>query len=283
MLRATRTGNPAERGRTSAGDAARRRRQQRRWRSCSPTATAPTAAIQEVDSGQFDDAGEVFAACGNGMAMRTATGRASSAGSTTTSSSTTRTPTCRGGSGARGWPIRYEPGRRAASPARGQHEEWSPLFMFHVDRNRLLMLTKDATAGLAAPLGRSLPADLRVDRVARRPAGDRGPAPPGGPSDAAAAARDRLVPPLAAAHAAPTPGDRAACHAVPRRSSNVAGEGAMRAACTTASGIRWVAVSGTAGMIAEVLSQGRCRSTCSGTPSRLAMTLGEHLGLDLSR
>ena len=28
-------------------------------------------------------------------------------------------------------------------------EEWSPLFVFHVDRNRLLMLTKNASAGLA--------------------------------------------------------------------------------------------------------------------------------------
>jgi len=31
----------------------------------------------------------------------------------------------------------------------GIREEWSPLFVFHVDRNRLLMLTKNATAGLA--------------------------------------------------------------------------------------------------------------------------------------
>jgi hypothetical protein len=28
--------------------------------------------------------------------------------------------------------------------------EWSPLFVFHTDRNRLLMLTKNARAGLAA-------------------------------------------------------------------------------------------------------------------------------------
>jgi hypothetical protein len=28
-------------------------------------------------------------------------------------------------------------------------QEWSPLFVFHVDRNRLLMLTKNATGALA--------------------------------------------------------------------------------------------------------------------------------------
>ena len=105
--------------------------------------------FQEPDTGQYDSATEVFTACGNGMAMRTAAGR--DAGwfdddfflyyEDTDLSWRLR---------SRGWSIRYEPAAVLRHLHSASSTEWSPLWMFHVDRNRLLMLTKDADAALAA-------------------------------------------------------------------------------------------------------------------------------------
>jgi len=50
---------------------------------------------------------------------------------------------------SRGWAIRYQPDSVVRHIHSASSEEWSPLFVFHVDRNRLLMLTKNARAGLA--------------------------------------------------------------------------------------------------------------------------------------
>ena len=50
---------------------------------------------------------------------------------------------------ADGWNIRYEPTARLRHLHSASSVEWSPLWMFHVDRNRLLMLTKNASAPLA--------------------------------------------------------------------------------------------------------------------------------------
>jgi GT2 family glycosyltransferase len=104
--------------------------------------------FQEVDVGQYEEPVEVFTACGNGMAMRTAAGRA--AGwfdddfflyyEDTDLSWRLR---------ARGWSIWYEPRAVLRHVHSASSTEWSPLWTFHVDRNRLLMLTKDASAGLA--------------------------------------------------------------------------------------------------------------------------------------
>ena len=49
-----------------------------------------------------------------------------------------------------GWRIRYQPAAVARHIHSASSVEWSPLFVFHTDRNRLLMLTKNACAGLAA-------------------------------------------------------------------------------------------------------------------------------------
>ena len=49
-----------------------------------------------------------------------------------------------------GWRIRYQPAAVARHIHSASSVEWSPLFVFHTDRNRLLMLTKNARAGLAA-------------------------------------------------------------------------------------------------------------------------------------
>jgi Glycosyltransferase like family 2 len=104
--------------------------------------------FQEVDRGQYDEPVEVFTACGNGVAMRTEVGR--ELGwfdddfflyyEDTDLSWRLR---------ARGWAIRYEPTAVLRHIHSATSTEWSPLWTFHVDRNRLLMLTKDATAGLA--------------------------------------------------------------------------------------------------------------------------------------
>jgi GT2 family glycosyltransferase len=104
--------------------------------------------FQEPDAGQYDEPVEVFTACGNGMALRTAAGR--DAGwldddfflyyEDTDLSWRLR---------SRGWTIRYEPTAVLRHLHSASSTEWSPLWTFHVDRNRLLMLTKDATAPLA--------------------------------------------------------------------------------------------------------------------------------------
>ncbi len=104
--------------------------------------------FQEVDLGQYDEPAEVFAACGNGMAIRTEAGRA--AGwfdddffmyyEDTDLSWRVR---------ALGWSIRYVPSACLRHIHSASSKEWSPRWVFHVERNRLLMLTKDASARLA--------------------------------------------------------------------------------------------------------------------------------------
>ena len=104
--------------------------------------------FQEPDTGQYDRSTEVFNACGNGMAMRTVAGHA--VGwfdddfflyyEDTDLSWRLR---------ADGWSIRYEPTAVLRHLHSASSTEWSPLWVFHVDRNRLLMLTKDASAPLA--------------------------------------------------------------------------------------------------------------------------------------
>jgi GT2 family glycosyltransferase len=49
----------------------------------------------------------------------------------------------------RGWRILYEPGAVVEHVHSGSSGEWSPLFIFHVDRNRLFMILKNARAGFA--------------------------------------------------------------------------------------------------------------------------------------
>ena len=84
-----------------------------------------------------------------------------------------------------GDPVRARP-RCCGTCTAASSKEWSPLFVFHVDRNRLLMLTKDATAGLAAAGGAALPADHGFDGAAGRRGHARPPRPPCGPPSAAA-------------------------------------------------------------------------------------------------
>jgi GT2 family glycosyltransferase len=104
--------------------------------------------FQVVDRGQFDEPEEVFAFCGNGVAFRTEVLRQVGVFDDdfflyyedTDLSWRVR---------AAGWTIRYEPAAVLRHHHAASSGEWSPLFRFHVDRNRLLMLTKNASTPLA--------------------------------------------------------------------------------------------------------------------------------------
>ena len=106
-------------------------------------------AYQQVDHGQHDRAEEVFAFCGGAVCLRT--GALRQVGhfdddffmyyEDTDLSWRLR---------AAGWSIRYEPSAVTRHIHAASSVEWSPFFTFHVDRNRLLMLTKNARAALAA-------------------------------------------------------------------------------------------------------------------------------------
>jgi GT2 family glycosyltransferase len=100
---------------------------------------------QEVDRGQYDEAQEVFALCGCAVAFRTEAGREVDwfddafflYYEDTDLSWRLR---------AAGWRIRYEPKAVVRHIHSATSVEWSPTFVFHSTRNRLLMLTKDASA-----------------------------------------------------------------------------------------------------------------------------------------
>ena len=105
-------------------------------------------AYQELDRGQYQRPEEVFAFCGGSVLLRTEALR--EAGifdqdfflyyEDTDLSWRLR---------ALGWAIRYQPEAVVRNIHSASSVEWSPLFVFHTDRNRLLMLTKNARAGLA--------------------------------------------------------------------------------------------------------------------------------------
>lgn len=104
--------------------------------------------FQDVDTGQYDEPVDVFALCGCAVAFRTSAGAA--AGwfdedfflyyEDTDLSWRLR---------AAGWGIRYEPTAVVRHIHAASSVEWSPRFVFHTDRNRLLMLVKNASAARA--------------------------------------------------------------------------------------------------------------------------------------
>jgi GT2 family glycosyltransferase len=106
-------------------------------------------AYQELDRGQYQTREEVFAFCGGSVCFRTEALRQAGVFDDdfflyyedTDLSWRLR---------SLGWRIRYQPAAVARHIHSASSVEWSPLFVFHTDRNRLLMLTKNARAGLAA-------------------------------------------------------------------------------------------------------------------------------------
>jgi len=126
-------------------------------------------AYQEIDHGQYDRPEEVFAFCGGSVCFRTEALR--TVGyfdddffmyyEDTDLSWRMRSA---------GWTIHYEPSSRTRHIHSASSVEWSPFFTFHVDRNRLLMLTKNAAASLAAREALRYPlttGSLAVREVAR--------------------------------------------------------------------------------------------------------------------
>ena len=100
---------------------------------------------QDVDAGQYDFPTGVFALCGCAVAIRTEAGRQMDwfdddfflYYEDTDLSWRLR---------AAGWTIHYEPTAVVRHVHAASSLEWSPTFVFHTDRNRLLMLVKNATA-----------------------------------------------------------------------------------------------------------------------------------------
>jgi GT2 family glycosyltransferase len=104
--------------------------------------------FQEVDDGRYDTAEEVFALCGCAVAVRTAAGAQVGwfdEGFFLYYEDTDLSWRLR----AAGWTVRYEPSAVVRHLHAASSVEWSPVFVFHTDRNRLLMLVKDATAARA--------------------------------------------------------------------------------------------------------------------------------------
>ncbi len=103
---------------------------------------------QEVDNGQYDDPQDVFAICGCAVAFRTEAGREMDwfdddfflYYEDTDLSWRLRLA---------GWRLRYEPSAVVRHVHSASSIEWSPTFVFHTTRNRLLMLVKDATPSRA--------------------------------------------------------------------------------------------------------------------------------------
>ena len=134
---------------------------------------------QDVDAGQYDEPVEVFALCGCAVALRTEAGRELDwfdddfflYYEDTDLSWRLR---------AAGWTIRYEPQAVVRHVHSATSVEWSPTFVFHTDRNRLLMLVKNASALMALrEVGRyplttasmGLRATRQAARARSRPAG----------------------------------------------------------------------------------------------------------------
>jgi GT2 family glycosyltransferase len=104
---------------------------------------------QEVDRGQYERVEEVFTFCGASVLFRTEALREAGVFDDDFFmyyEDTDLAWRLR----ALGWSIRYLPDSVVRHIHAASSEEWSPFFVFHVDRNRLLLLTKNASAGLAA-------------------------------------------------------------------------------------------------------------------------------------
>jgi GT2 family glycosyltransferase len=136
----------------------------------------------EEDRGQYDAREEVFGACGCGVLLTRDMLRDVGAFDDTFFmyyEDTDLSWRMR----LRGWRVLYEPAAVIEHVHSGTSGEWSPFFIFHVDRNRMFMLLKNAPAGF---LARSLlrfaamsaayaARSLARRGVARRRGGETGP------------------------------------------------------------------------------------------------------------
>lgn len=103
----------------------------------------------EADQGQYGKREEVFAACGCGMLLtRTMLEDVGLLDSTFFAYYEDTDLSWR--MRLRGWRILYEPTAVVEHLHSGTSVEWSPFFTFHVDRNRLFMILKNAPLDFAA-------------------------------------------------------------------------------------------------------------------------------------
>ncbi len=139
---------------------------------------AADRGYQEVDRGQFERPEEVFTFCGAAVLFKTAALREAGVFDDDFFmyyEDTDLAWRLR----ALGWSIRYQPESVVRHIHAASSEEWSPFFTFHVDRNRLLLLTKNASAGLLVREVLRYPvttASLALRAVARAGRGRRRPA-----------------------------------------------------------------------------------------------------------
>lgn len=102
----------------------------------------------EVDRGQYDRREEVFSACGCGVLYRRE--MLDQVGLFDETFFAYYEDTDLGWRmRLRGWRVLYEPAAVVEHLHSGTSVEWSPFFIFHADRNRLLMILKNAPPGFA--------------------------------------------------------------------------------------------------------------------------------------
>jgi N-acetylglucosaminyl-diphospho-decaprenol L-rhamnosyltransferase len=101
---------------------------------------------EQPDRGQFDTAEEVFAICGAGVLLRRAM-LEDVGGFDPTFFLYYEDTDLSWRMRLRGWKVVYEPAAVIEHVHSASSGEWSPMFVFHVDRNRLFMVLKNAPAG----------------------------------------------------------------------------------------------------------------------------------------
>lgn len=105
--------------------------------------------FQEEDHGQYDTREEVFGACGNGVLLRRE--MLDDVGLFDETFFTYYEDTdLNWRMRLKGWKVIYEPAAVVEHVHAGTSVEWSPSFTFHVDRNRLFMIVKDAPLSMVA-------------------------------------------------------------------------------------------------------------------------------------
>ncbi|HEV3232252.1 MAG TPA: glycosyltransferase family 2 protein [Candidatus Dormibacteraeota bacterium] len=142
--------------------------------------------FEQVDTGQFDTPEEVFAGCGASLLLRRRALEATGGLDEDFFMYYEDTDLC-WRLRLRGWRVLYEPRAVVDHLHAVTSGEWSEFFIFHVDRNRLLMILKNAPWGFvlrsfAGFYGRAVGNAWRSARGAR--GGDRGAG--GGRGEAAA-------------------------------------------------------------------------------------------------
>lgn len=112
---------------------------------------AADRGYQQPDTGQYDEAEDVFLFCGAAVCLRTEALREVGVFDDAFFMYYEDTDLS-WRLNAAGWRVRYAPDAVVRHLHSASSGEWSPFFTFHVERNRLLVFTKNAPAAFAARL-----------------------------------------------------------------------------------------------------------------------------------